>query len=851
MRQLTISTGWQCKTPTSEKEAAQQQAPAGDGWVPAQVPGTAALALTEAGLLPDPYRVAHHERWAQTFGEDALFRCSFEVPPQLQGRPLLLCLEGLDTVATVFVNGSEVARSDNMFVPLQVRIESLLRPHQNELLLVFTSALRAGQQRQQEHGARAVWNGDPSRVYVRKAQYHWGWDFGMALLSMGPWQPVRLVAADGRIAEVHAPIVVTEDLTSAQVAVTATIECVPSPFVSSELEVELQLLSPTGAVVATQKQRQPAGNAVITHTFSVEQPALWWPRGYGAQPLYTLQVLLRSGDEVLDQQQLKLGIRHLRVCEEVQRDGAPGFYFAINHQPIFCGGANWIPADIQTTRVTPALTRQLVGEAAAMGCTMLRVWGGGIYESDAFYEACDELGLLCWQDFMFACGMYPGLDGFAASVQAEAAVAIRRLRHHPSLVLWAGNNEDYAIAQSTGCYDGPSTTIPTPAGPSEKARFDGRRIYEQTLAEQVRSLDPTRMYWPGSPYSRHSADPNDKREGDRHIWEVWHSPLRDYQDYPQLAGRFVSEFGMQGVPSEKTLERALLPGAVTQERLPLLNKGQDGPMRLSHYIEHNLGESSSLATYAYATQLLQAESLAYAMRGFRRRFGGPGGQLTSGALLWQLNDCWPGISWSVLEYLDAQAQAAGHGVTRKPSFYAVRRELQPLVLGLAPATDGAVQVWAGQTAGRVLSARLVLRAFFLDGTLHATKELAVQLRPNQTTELGALMLPAASQPVIVGAQLWQEGTLLARSVLWPQPLRSLPLQDPQLTVTLETTAAGTAQAVIVARKPAKAVLLSSGDSVQLADNLVDLLPDEVLSVPLSGIPTAPLQVRSLYSELRR
>ena len=605
-------------------------------------------------------------------------------------------------------------------------------------------------------------------------------------------------------------------------------------------------------------------------------PELWWPRIYGAQPLYTLRATLSRGEELLDTRMLRLGVRRLRLLQEPLPGGGESFCFEINNEAIFCGGANWIPADLLNPRVTREHYEALLHEAAAAEMTMLRVWGGGIYEDDTFYDLCDELGILVFQDFMFACGMYPGDDRFAASIKAEATAAVRRLRHHPSLVLWAGNNEDYSIAQSTQSYDGPQTAIPTaPAAdePDYKARFDGRRLYEQVLPEVVAAHDrgpsgPSRPYWPGSPYSRHSADPNAREEGDRHIWEVWHSPLRPYQDYPLLAGRFVSEFGMQAVPSRPTLARALAAVGAGPEALPelskdalaLLNKGQDGPARIGHYIEQNLPPPRNFDEYLYATQLIQAEALLHAVRGFRRGFGRDGNRAISGALVWQLDDCWPGVSWAMLEHLDAEAVRRGHGVRRKPSFYAVRRELLPLAVAMTRSASGpgldephAVEVWAAQSAGQTREARLVVRAFTLTGEQVFRSEQAVRLFANQVTELGLQQLPAGA--LDVGAQLFSGETLLARAVLWPQPLRALPLLDPELTLELPAgertrdrpSRTGVQALRLRTRRPAKAVLLAAGEQARFSDNLLDLLPDEEMLIEAEDLGAAPLRAVSLYS----
>lgn len=876
MREQVLDSGWQL----TQWSAAFGKTEGADGldlqaveghtdWVAATVPGLAHEALLAAGKIADPFHVRSHPDLEATFLADYLYRCRFDLQDGVAAAgaaaagPASLCFDGLDTVATVWLNGHLILRSDNMFVPRECAVGPLLTPRGNTLCIRFESALRVGRERQAVGGARPVWNGDASRVYVRKAQYHYGWDFGPTLLSAGPWRPVRLRFAAPRLQEVHAPAVVAADLKSAQIDLRADI----SAAGESGLQVAVQLLDPQGRPVTATTQPVPA-DGVVHCALPVAAPLLWWPRIYGAQPLYTLRVTLQHGQAVCDEQTLRLGLRRLRLLQEPLPGGGESFCFEINNQAIFCGGANWIPADLLNTRVTAAHYRALLGEAVASEMTMLRIWGGGIYEEDTFYDLCDELGILVFQDFMFACGLYPGGEPIAKSVAAEAAAAIKRLRHHPSLVLWAGNNEDYSIAQSTQCYAGPQSEIPAAADPlaaGYKARFDGRQLYEQILPAAVAEHDSgpqgaSRPYWPGSPYSRNSADPNAKSEGDCHLWDVWHSPLRPYQEYPLLAGRFVSEFGMQAVPSRATVARALAEPAdsplLTQEALVLLNKGQDGPARIGHYIEQNLPPPRNLDEYLYATQLIQAEALAHAIRGFRRGFGCDGNRAISGALVWQLDDCWPGVSWAMLEHLDAEAVRRGHAVRRKPSFYAVRRELLPLAVAMTRSASGAgldepheVAVWAAQSAGQTREARLVLRAFALTGEQVFRSELAVRLFANQVTELGPQKLPAGC--LVVGAQLFSGETLLARAVLWPQPLRQHPLADPEITVerlqAQQAAASGAETLRVRARRPAKAVLLSAGPEARFSDNLLDLLPDEELLIEADALADTEVRLVSLYS----
>jgi beta-mannosidase len=402
-----------------------------------------------------------------------------------------LCFDGLDTFAKVWFDDVMVLSGDNMFVPRRIEVTRLIQTGHNRLILLFESALRRGRAREAEGGALPLWNGDSSRLYVRKAQYHYGWDWGPTLLTVGPWRPVRLEVFTARIADLHCPIEVTPDLRVATIPVKIDVEAGSAiarnaqelALFFASLMVQVDLFDPDGAPVAS--VTLPVVDGRGSTDLVVFAPRLWWPNGYGDQPLYRLVVTLQRNNDILDRRELRLGLRRLRLVQD-PLEGEPGttFLFEVNNVPIFCGGANWIPADSFVTRITPERYRAWCEQAAAANMVMLRVWGGGIYEHDAFYDACDELGLLVWQDFMFACGIYPAPGWFRDSVRAEAEAQVRRLRHHPCLALWCGNNEDYQIGAATGRYD-PNLT------PEENAdRFPARGALRATAARHLRRSRP-------------------------------------------------------------------------------------------------------------------------------------------------------------------------------------------------------------------------------------------------------------------------------------------------------------------------------------------------------------------------
>jgi beta-mannosidase len=829
MRRFVLEAGWHFRQHDPEFSL-EKNWTAADGWLPATVPGVVHGDLLSLEKIPDPFQ-ALNEADVQWVGEcNWLYRCRFPwSASDLRAEEIVtLCFGGLDTFATVWLNDRCILVSDNMFLPHRIAVQDDLRLGENELRILFEAALPVGRARETEMGEKAVWNGDSSRVYVRKAQYHYGWDWGPCLLTTGPWQPVWLEVSAARISHLHAPVELDEALTRARVPVEIGLEGshgVPGAA------VELTVYGPDGVAVA--HAAIPVSADVLSHVFSLEKPALWWPNGYGSQPLYRLVARLLANGEVVDTQEQRLGMRRVRlVQEEIEGEAGRGFRFEVNNTPIFCGGANWIPADMLLPRVTPERYRAYLQGAAAAHMQMIRVWGGGIYEADSFYDLCDELGLLVWQDFLFACGIYPAHPSFLASVRAEAEHVIQRLRHHPCLALWCGNNEDYSLASQQ--------ELPVSGVFSDA--FPGRAIYEQLLREICGRLDPARPYWPGSPYDGSGGD--DPRAGDQHVWEVWNRDLAPYQEYPRYGGRFVSEFGMIGLPSAASIAQMASPA----ERYPgscgldFHLKAGEGIRRMAVYLAENVRTPADITSYAYATQLVQAEALATALRSWRRRFGGPGRYACGGALVWQLNDCWPSISWSIVD----------DTLVPKMGYYAVSRALAPLSLELQRQPTGA-DIWASNSTGQGMTGTLRVKRWALTGEMVASEEWSVVLAPHQTTELGSTRLSADGRHVLA-AELGLDSGTRVRASLWAEPLKYLLVSNPGLT----WESPGEGKLRLTCRAPAKGVWIETTEPdeteapITWSDNGFDLFPGEayeiekMLGMGGANLYSDSLRIRSLF-----
>lgn len=770
-----------------------------------------------------------------------MFRTSFAASKAQRSAPHAdLVLEGLDTYCTVLLNGKELATTANMFLSHRLSVHGKLQ-ETNTLELRFAAPLLAAKKEERENGGpRALWNGDSSRLYSRKAQYGWGWDWGPILMTVGPWRPVRLETYACRIADLR----VDADLRGkrwdeGRLAV-SSLDIEPKP--PKDAKVAYTLTDPEGRVV--QQAMHAPGDLP---QWDIDACRAWWPVGYGKPDMYTLEVAVldASGAELASARQ-RVGFRHVAVVQEplaAEDGGGSSFLFEVNGVRVFCGGSNWIPADSYLTEIEPERYRRWVDLLVRGGQNMLRVWGGGIYEADALYAACDEAGVLVWQDFMFGCGLYPSYKRINDSIQAEAEQAVRRLRAHPSVVIFAGNNEDYQIAEEQGVVD-----YEDESGDYMHTKFPARHIYEIILPDVVGRLSNI-FYWRSSPYGGKTS--GDLTVGDVHQWNVWHGTQEPWSHWDRLAGRFVSEFGMQGYPSLRTVQawfgdEAAKDQVFPQSRISVNhNKAAGFERRLELYLMENFRHAFDMPSYVYYTQAMQAETLAAAYRLWRRNWKGRGRELTAGALVWQLNDCWPCVSWAICDYY----------LRPKPAFFAIARELRPITVGMARADtktckDGSlaffeisqdVQLWACNSALEERDVRIELVAFDLERGEADRRHWDVTLKANASTEVWAGRVPGqpvrtsdaqVPRPVVLQARvLGAEGEVLARYSNWPEPWKYLTFPDPGLRIDVDGD-----EVTITVDKPVKGLVLDTeGDEADWSDQALDMFPGDSQVVTAKGL----------------
>ncbi len=690
--------------------------------VPATVPGTTHTDLLDAGLIPDPYVDQAEAELTWIHSVDWEYARTLTAHAPAADERVDLVFDGLDTVAEIRLGGALVGNTANQHRSYRFDVREVLASADGEplaLTVAFRSALEHALAERDRLGARPGAYPHPLNM-VRKMACSFGWDWGPDLQTAGIWRPVRLERwRTARIAGVR-PLVTFDDgadpASPARVAVHVDVER-SSLDDSPALPVVVTLTSP-GTEHLTHDELHdlrrdaplvvrgviPAGADSAVLEVVVERPERWWPAGHGAQPLYGLRVAL-GGDRELGSWERRIGLRSVALDRGDDEHGT-AFTFVVNGRPVFVKGANWIPDDHLLTRITRERLARRLDQATDAHLNLLRVWGGGIYESEDFYDLADERGLMVWQDFPLACYAYPEEAPLWDEFEAEAREHVARLSSHASLVLWNGGNENIWGFADWGWRE------------ALDGRTWGDAYYTDLFPRIVAELDPTRPYSDGSPYSPGHPElhPNDPDHGTHHQWEVWNRI--DYTHYRDDVPRFSSEFGFQGPPTWATLERAVrnpdgAPLAKTDAVWLLHQKADDGNGKLDRGLEPHLGVPEDFSDWHWATQLNQARAVAHAIEHYRSWW-----PRTAGSIVWQLNDCWPVTSWAAVD-----------GDERpKPLWWALRAAYAPRLLTVVSRDGREVLAVVNDTADEWAGAVAVSRTG-LSGVVVATAALPVAVGP--------------------------------------------------------------------------------------------------------------------------
>ncbi|MCL1963633.1 MAG: glycoside hydrolase family 2 protein, partial [Firmicutes bacterium] len=633
---------------------AWQMSAVGETWnIDARVPGTVYADLLAAGRMEDPFYRENELAAFALMRKDYRYHRTFEASEALLAcDAILLRCEGLDTLAAIRVNGVEIARADNMHRTWEFAVGEYLRRGLNGIEITFFSPLRYVAEAYEKRPGWGTGDATPGFQHLRKAHCMFGWDWGPRLPDAGIWRGISIVGVERARIE---SVLVTQ--AHAPDRVTLYIDAALDACREEKFERIVTVTAPDGTVY------RPAGEDDLT--VEIARPSLWWPSGYGAQPLYTVRVELACEGRVLDVWERRVGLRTLTVSREKDAWGEE-FCHVVNGVKIFAMGGDYIPEDNLLARVTPERTRRLLEDARLAHFNCVRVWGGGYYPDDFFFDICDELGLLVWQDFMYACACYDLTPAFEASIRRETIDNVKRLRHHASLALWCGNNEmEMFQYEAMRAHAMGHENQFEPYAPNHMP--DYFKMYEYILPGIVAEYHPGAFYWPASPSSGGSFDePNAPDRGDVHYWDVWHGE-KPFTEYRKFHFRYASEFGFQSFPCLPTVESFTLPQERNIFSRVMERHQRNGAAngKILSYLSQTYLYPYDFDTLLYASQLLQADAIRYGVEHWRRFRG-----RCMGAVIWQLNDCWPVASWSSIDYYGRW----------KALHYAAKRFFAPVLL---------------------------------------------------------------------------------------------------------------------------------------------------------------------------
>lgn len=706
----------------------------------ARVPGTVLSTWLDAGLLPDPYDQCQEYPAREQMGDSYEYARTFDVN-RLKAEDITLVCEGLDTLADIYINGELAGRTQDFHRTYRFPVRRLLHPGRNEIKICFSSALQKVRETDSRRGVHYASTGCIlGNAVLRKPHYMFGWDWGPQLPDAGIVRAIYLEEEpacrleDIRIRQWHA---------DGKVKLSLETRLGGQPD-QTKLKLRLRLTDPDGS------HKDYRSTYIPALPLEIEHPRLWWPNGLGEQPLYGLELdLLDEQGQILDAIQQKIGLRTITVSREAL-EGGETFCFVVNGVKLFAMGANLIPEDSLLARLNESRTRQLVAAARQAHFNCLRVWGGGYYPEDYFYDACDEAGILVWQDLMFACNVYRLTESFEQDIVAETRDNVRRLRHHACLALWCGNNE-----MEWGWGD----MWPRIQGHAPAFKADYTKIFEYILPKVVQDCDGDTFWWPSSPSSGGAFDdPNAINRGDQHYWEVWHSG-KPFTEYRKHYFSFCSEYGFQSFPSMKTIRSFTRAGDrnIFSEVMESHQKNPQANGKILNYVADYFLYPKDLSALVYISQVLQLKAIQYGVEHWRRNRG-----RCMGSLYWQLNDCWPVASWSSLDYY-GRWKALHYGACR---FY------QPITVSACETFELATELaFYGHNDTRTdVNGRLEVALIDAALTVHWQSEQPVSLPALQATELlkvdFAKYFPARADKhqLFARVRLWQQDIMIAERV---------------------------------------------------------------------------------------
>jgi len=810
MVQKEISEGWKFRQ-ASETE-----------WMDATVPGTVHTDLMANNVIDDPYYRLNELDLQWIDKEDWEYKTTFTADKNMLNRDRVeLDFKGLDTYADVFLNDEQILAANNMFREWQVDVKEVLNEGENELRILFKSPIKIGLEKydanefvypgaENDQAERGQVEGNKRvSIYTRKAGYHYGWDWGPRLVTSGIWRPVLLKAWDeARIENLQ---IVQHEVSDEKATFTAVFEV----EAGGNDKATLSVLN-DGTTLASNKVQLEEGVNKYSVDFEIENPELWWTNGLGEAHLYNITGKMKIGQRTFSED-TRIGIRTLELVREEDEHGT-SFYFKLNGHPVFMKGANIIPNDMFLPRVTDENYRTMIETAKKSNMNMLRVWGGGVYEEDIFYDLCDENGILVWQDFMFACAMFPNDEPFLENIRQEAIDNVKRLRNHPSIALWCGNNE-ILTAWNTwgwkGIAERQGEDVP------EKVWQAYVDIFHETLPEVVEELDPQRSYWGSSPSSGLGVQA-DLVNGDEHYWGVWWGK-EPFETYATHLARFMSEYGFQSFPEMNTVEKYAEPQDydIYSEVMKSHQRSSIGNETIEYYMLKEYKQPKDFESFLYVNHVLQAEGIKFGLEGHRRAM-----PFTMGSLYWQLNDVWPVASWSSTDYYQKW----------KALQYYVKKGFEPVLV--SPYIDD-LKLKVGIVNDRLenVNAQLILKLMDFSGRVIWEKASLVELPANSSSDYfnenyREFLYGKNTRELLLSAELVENNETISKNTFFFRPFKELNVPEPNVEYTVSQADNGF-DIEVSTDKLAKNVYFRLGSEEGFfSDNYFDMLPGETRTIHL-------------------
>ena len=794
-------------------------------WLEASVPGDVHTDLLKNGLIEDPfYRLNEHDlQWIDK--TDWEYKTEFDLSQKdLNSHSLALEFQGIDTYSSIYLNDSLIGTTDNMFIGKTVDIKNFAKLGKNKLYIKLFSPINIGVKLHDSLGYDiSSFNGNDLAeigkvegnkrvsVFTRKAPYHFGWDWGPRLVTSGIWQPINIKTWN---------YFNIEDLYIRQISLDESASLVAEIELESYLEIDEMIseIYVDNQKVSTDLIYINKGANKIEIPFTIKDYELWWPNGMGNQNMYDVKVKLQSNNNFVTSSK-RVGLREINLVTSQDSVGN-NFYFEVNKKPVFMKGVNYIPQDIFLNRVSDDKYEELLESAVDANMNMIRVWGGGIYENEIFYNLCDEKGLLVWQDFMFACAMYPGDEDFLKSVEQEAKYNVKRLRGHPSIALWCGNNEVRSAWKNWGWEkDVMENQSPEIASVISKAYDD---VFHKILPEVVNNLDTSTAYWPSSPGSTFSGGTESYTSGDAHYWGVWWGK-EDFESYNQKVPRFMSEFGFQSFPEFSSVDKYTNESdySIYSEVMKSHQRSSIGNSTIEDYMLRHYNKPKSFKGYLYVSQILQAYGMSIGMESHRRNKG-----YSMGSLYWQLNDCWPVASWSSIDYFGKW----------KALHYSTKKAFQPVLINFLK-TDSEIELHIISDLLESKEVDLNLKVLSFSGEVLYELNKSYLLQQNSTMKAESLSIDWLNKNFdpnssLLVASLFSEEIEISNNNYYLSEFKDIKLTKPLIEYEIDELI-NTFEVSFKSKNLVKNVFVDIASSQNFSDNYFDMIPGKEYKISIN------------------